>query len=83
MIGKSTRRALAVVTSLALALSGVMISDGDASAAAKVKLSATKGTIKVGATKKVTIKGTTKKNVKKLTVKTSNKRRHHRRYRYR
>lgn len=68
---RNTKKALAVVMSLALAASGLAVNSADASAAAKVKLSATKATIKVGAKKTVSISGIKASNVKKLTLKSS------------
>lgn len=70
---RNTKRALAVVMSLALAASGLAVNGSDSSAAAKVKLSATKATIKVGSKKTVTIKGVKASNVKKLTLSSSKK----------
>lgn len=69
---RNMKRTMAVVMSLALGASGLVQAQG-VSAAAKVKLSATKATIKVGAKKTVTIKGVKKANVKKLTLKSSSK----------
>lgn len=74
MKGKTLRRAMAVVLSAAMAVSGTIISDSTSDAAAKKPaLASKKGTIKVGQTKTVKIKNVTKKKVKKLTVSSSKK----------
>ncbi len=68
-----TRKSMAVIMSLALAASGLAVNNSDVSAAAKVKLSASKATIKVGASKTVTVKGVKASKVKKLSLSTSKK----------
>ena len=65
------KKILACALSAAMVLTAAPLTSTTANAAAKVKLSATKGTIKVGKTKKVTIKNTTKSNIKKVTFKYS------------
>ena len=70
---RKTRKSMAVIMSLALAASGLAVNNSDVSAAAKVKLSASKATIKVGASKTVTVKGVKASKVKKLSLSTSKK----------
>ncbi|MBR0119348.1 MAG: hypothetical protein IJM01_04375, partial [Eubacterium sp.] len=70
---KSITRATAVVLSAAMALSGMIISGNDASAAAKPMLASKKGTVESGKTTTVKIKNVKKKDVKALKVSSSDK----------
>ena len=70
---RTMKKAMAVVLSAAMALSGIIVSDSGLAAAKKPSLAKTKGTITVGSSKTVKITGVTKKNVKKITAKSSNK----------
>lgn len=71
MTTKSIKRATAVILSAAMAMSGMLITDNDAAAAAKPMLASKKGTVDVGKSTTVKIKNVKKKNVKALKVSSS------------
>ena len=73
MKNKSIKRATAVVLSAAMFLSGMMITETDATAAAKPMLSAKKGSVETGKSTTVKIKKISKKQVKSLKVSSSKK----------
>ena len=64
MITKTTKRATAVLLSAAMAMSGMLITGSDASAAVKPMLASKKGTVETGKSTTVKIKTSKRKMLK-------------------